>query len=270
MLTKVFAGFIVVFWVVMMATLVRMEFFPQPLSLDRYPTQRVLKKVFANPEPAQLYVSYHGAPVGVCTIEIHPKFNGDPAEGQQPGRQPDAYEVVSKLHMTLSVFGMPSRLSLKGQSTFTPQLDLASFRMKTTINGGCVIIAGDDVTKKVKVVFDLGDIHDERVFDFSQIQRAGFASAFGLPGLANLSFAGDGGSPNSVAAKSGSGESPPRPSTVTYFDRLEIAGSKLRVFLIYSKINDQLWTKIWVSETDGEVLKVSTSLGLEMANNVFR
>lgn len=270
MVNKVFAGFVVVFWVAMMAALVRVEFFPQPLSLDRYPTQRVLKKIFANPEPAQLNVSYRGAPVGVCTIEIHPRFNAEPAEGALPGRQPDAYEVITKLHMKLSVFGMPSRLSLKGQSTFTPQLDLASFRMRTTINGGCVVITGDDVTKKVKVVFDLGDVHDERVVDFSRLQRAGFASAFGVPGLANLSFAGDGGSPNSVAAKSGSGDSQPRPTTVTYFDRLEVAGSKLRVFLIYSKINDQMWTKIWVSETDGEVLKVSTSLGLEMASNVLR
>ena len=270
MLNKAFAGFVVVFWAVMMATLVRVEFFPQPLSLDRYPTQRVLKKIFANPEPAQLNITYRGAPVGVCAIEIHPKFSGELAEGPLPERQPDAYEVISKLHMKLSVFGMPSRLWLRGQSIFTPQLDLASFRMKTAINGGCVLITGDDVTKKVKVVFDLGDIHDERVFDFSQIQRAGFASAFGLPGLASLSFAGDGGSPNSVLARSGSGESQPRSTTVTYFDRLDVAGSKLRVFLIYSKINDQLWTKIWVSETDGEVLKVSTSLGLEMTSNVLR
>ena len=270
MLTKVFAGFVVAFWVVMMATLVRVEFFPQPLSLDRYPTQRVLKKIFANTEPARLKVYYRGAPVGFCRIDIRPKLNGEPVEGSLSGQQPDAYEVVSTLQMRLSVFGVPSRLSLRGQSTFTPQLDLASFHMTTRINEGGITIAGDDVTKKVKVVLDLGDIHDEHVFDFSQIQRAGFASTFGLPGLANFSLPGDGGTPSSVAAKSGSDESPSRPSTVTYFDRLEVAGSRLRVFLIYSRVNDQMWTKIWVSETDGEVLQVSTSLGLEMFSDVLR
>jgi hypothetical protein len=270
MLTKAFAGFVVAFWVVMMAALVRVEFFPQPLSLDRYPTQRVLKKIFANPEPAQLNVFYRGAPVGLCGIEIRPKFSGEATDAAATGRQPDAYEVISKLHMKLSVFGMPSRLSLRGQSTFTPQLDLASFRMKTVINEGSILIAGDDVSKKVKVVFDLGEIHDERVFDFGQLQRAGFASAFGLPGLANLSFAGDSGSLDTAASRSDGAGAQPRPTTVTYFDRLDVAGSELRVFLIYSKINDQLWTKIWVSESDGEVLKVSTSLGLEMTSNVLR
>ena len=49
MLNRVCAGFVVAFWVVMMATLVRVEFYPQPLPLDRYPTRRVLQKIFANP-----------------------------------------------------------------------------------------------------------------------------------------------------------------------------------------------------------------------------
>ena len=35
-------------------------------------------------------------------------------------------------------------------------------------------------------------------------------------------------------------------------------------------MGDQIWTKIWVSENDGEVLKVSTSLGLEMVNDLIK
>ena len=270
MVNKAFAGFVVVFWVVMMATLVRVEFFPQPLPLDRYPTQRVLKKIFANPEPAHLNVYYRGAYVGFCTIRISPQPSGEAAERPLPDRQQDGYEVSSMLEMTLPVFGMPSRLRLKSHSAFTPQLELSKFRMATDINGGRVRITGDDVTKQVKVVLDLGDIHDERVFDFVQIQRTGFASMFGMPGLASFSFPGDSGSPSSVLARAGSGESQPRPATVTYFDRLEVAGSPLRTFLIYSRINDQLWTRIWVSETDGAVLKVTTSFDLEMVSNVLK
>ncbi|HUI07077.1 MAG TPA: hypothetical protein VL486_08725 [Verrucomicrobiae bacterium] len=270
MLNRVFAGFIVVFWVAMMAALVRVEFFPQPLPLDRYPTRRVLKKIFANPEPVRLNVYYRGTYVGFCTVEIRPKLSGGLAEKPGPDQLVNGYDVSSMLQMTLPVFGMPSRLRLKSHSTFTPQLDLASFRMTTQINNGRVRIAGDDATKKVQVVFDMGDIHDERVFDFNQIQRTGFASLFGVPGLAGFSFPGSGGSPSSVLARSGTGESPSRPVTVTYFDRLEVAGSALRTFLIDSRINDHLWTKIWVSETDGAVLKVSTSLELEMVSNVLK
>ncbi len=270
MLNKVFAGFIVVFWVAMMTALVRVEFFPQPLELDRYPTRRVLKKIFANPAPARLNVYYRGAPVGLCQIDIHPKLNGEPAETLLPGQQPDAYEVTSMLQMTLSVFGMPSRLVLRGRSTFNADLDLEDFHMTTGMNGGRVTVTGDHVTKKVNVVLDFGDVHDERTFDFNQIQGVGFASAFGMPGLASVSLTGDGGSPRSADAVGVSDSSHPRAMTATYFDRLEVAGSRLRVFLIYSKVNEQVWTKIWVSETDGEVLKVSTSLGLEMVSNVLK
>ena len=270
MLNRVCAGFVVAFWVVMMATLVRVEFYPQPLPLDRYPTRRVLQKIFANPEPAHLNVYYRGTYVGFCTVSIRPESSGEGAERPLPDRQADGYEVSSVVQMTLPVFGMPSRLQLKSRSTFTPQLELASFRMSTEINGGHVRIDGDDVTKQVRMVLDLGDIHDERVFDFSQIQRTGFASMFGMPGLASFSFPGEGGPPNSALVRSKTNESQPRPATVTYFDRLEVAGSTLRTYLIYSKINDQLWTRIWVSETDGAVLKVSTSLELEMVSNVLK
>jgi len=269
MLNKVCAGFIVVFWVVMMTTLVRVEFFPEPLPLDRYPTQRVLKKIFANPEPARLKVYYHGTYVGFCRIEIHPQAKTEPTEAVAADAQPDGYEVFSVLQMTLSVFGMPSRLRLQSQSTFTRQLDLSDFQMVTKINGGRVSIAGNDVSKKVKVLIDLGDFHDERVLDFNQIQRAGFTSAFGMPGLASFNLPGDSRSTNPSLAKTATSD-PVRAGTVTYIDRLDVAGSALRVFLVYSKVNDQMWTKIWVSEADGEVLKVSTSLGLEMYSDVLR
>jgi hypothetical protein len=46
-------------------------------------------------------------------------------------------------------------------------------------------------------------------------------------------------------------------------DRLEIAGNLQRAYLVYCKIDDQMWTKIWVDES-GQILKVLTSMGLEM------
>jgi hypothetical protein len=48
---------------------------------------------------------------------------------------------------------------------------------------------------------------------------------------------------------------------------LEIAGNLQRVYLVYSKIDDQMWTKIWVDES-GQILKMVTSMGLEMRNDV--
>ena len=268
MLNKVFAGFVVVFWAAMMAALVRVEIFPKPTILDTYPTERVLQKIFANPTPARLNIyrrAAYGEPIGFCRIEIRPKRTGEWVEELAPGQPPDAYEVTSDLNMRLSVFGMPSQIRVKGKSTFNQKLDLKDFDMTTRIGGGLdrIRVTGDDATKTVTVVLDVGDVHDERTFDFDQVQDAGFASAFGLPGLANFNFASNGGSPSSS-------RSPPQPVTTTHFDRLEIAGSPQRVYLITSKMNEQVWTKIWVSESDGEVLKVSTSLGLEMVSDVLK
>jgi hypothetical protein len=54
--------------------------------------------------------------------------------------------------------------------------------------------------------------------------------------------------------------------TITYLDRLEIAGDSQRVYLIDTKVDDQMWMKMWIDDS-GQVLKVTTSLGLEMLSD---
>jgi hypothetical protein len=221
-----------------------------------------LKKIFANPNPARLDVYYHKIAIGLCDINIQPQFNDRPGEHLQPGQEPDSYEVITDLKMYLSLFGTQTRLYLSGKSEFDPKLELIGFDFVTVAGDSRVNITGNDLTKKVKVVFNYDGIHDERTFDFEQIKSGGFASAFGLPGLGSLGFLG-GGMPGSLSASSSSGQTATGPVTTTRFDRLEIAGDLQRVYLIDSKIDDQMWTKMWVDDS-GQVLKVTTSLGLEM------
>jgi hypothetical protein len=156
---------------------------------------------------------------------------------------------------------------LKGTSTFNRQLDLEVFdvTMRTRRGGDSFRIRGDDATKKVTVKFNFADFQDERTFDYGEIQGVGLAGGLGIPGLPNLDLSKD----NTASRVSNSGAHP-HLATTSYFDRLEIAGSWQRVYLIDSKFGDQYWTKIWVSETDGEVLKVSTSLGFEMVSELVK
>jgi hypothetical protein len=167
--------------------------------------------------------------------------------------------------MDLSTFATQMRFHLSGKSEFTPKLELGGFDITTTVGDSRVDITGNDLTKKVKLVFNYDGIRDERVFDFDQVKGAGFASAFGMPGLGNVGFLG-GGMPGSLAASSGNRQAGTRPVTITYFDRLEIAGDSQRVYLIDTKVDDQMWTKMWVDDS-GQVLKVTTSLGLEMLSD---
>jgi hypothetical protein len=262
MLNKVLAGLVVAFWVAMMAALVRVEIFPKQTALETFPNERILKKIFANPDPARLDVYYHKINIGYCAVTIQPQSNDRQVEQLKPGQEPDSYEVTTDLKMSLSMFGTQTRLYLSGKSEFNPQLELDGFDIVTTVSDSRVEIKGNDLTKKVKVDFSYDGIHDERTFDFDQVKGASFASAFGMPGLGNMGFLG-GGMPASLTASSVGGRSATRPVTVTYLDRLEIAGDSQRVYLIDSKIDDQMWTKMWVDDS-GQVLKVTTSLGLEM------
>lgn len=290
MVNKVFAGFVIAFWAAMMAALVRVDVFPKPMALQAVSTERVLKKIFSNPEPVRLDVYYTKdgikTQIGFFRIDIQPPKPmpkpGDPPAGESPsGQDLDSYAVSSDLRVKLWAFGMPSRLFLRGESVFSRKLELERFDFATTMGDGqtgyghagdssagdgYIKVVGDDRTKKVQVTIEFGDFHDKRSFDFNQIKGAGFASVFGLPGMANLGFLGGGGPASSFAASS-AGEARPGPETTTYLDHLDIAGNSQRVYLIYSKIDDQMWTKIWVDDS-GQVLKVSTSLGLEMQSDI--
>jgi len=246
----------------MMATLVRVEIFPQPAVLETVPNDRVLKKIFTNRNPARLDVYYRKIPIGMCDMRIQPRLNDKPVEQLQPGQQPDGYEVATELKMNLYMLGTQTRLSLVGNSEFNPKLELDGFDITANFGDSRVDMKGNDLTKKVKVIFSYDGIHDERTFDFDQIKGAGFASAFGMPGLGNLGILG-GGMPGSLTVSSGDAQTGKRPVSITYFDRLEIAGDSQRVYLIDTKVDDQMWTKMWVDDS-GQVLKVTTSLGLEM------
>jgi len=263
MLNRVLAGLVIAFWVAMMATLVRVEIFPQPTVLETVPNDRILKKIFANSNPARLDVFYRKIPIGICEIRIQPRMNDKPVEQIGSGQQPDGYEVTTDLKMNLYMLGSQTRLSLDGKSEFNPKLELDGFDISAIFGDSRVDIKGSDRTRKVKVVFSYDGIHDERTLDFDQVKGAGFASAIGMPGLGNLGFLGSG-MPGSLAASSDSGRAMgTRPETTTYYDRVEIAGDSQRVYLIDTKVDDQMWTKIWVDDS-GQVLKVTTSLGLEM------
>ncbi len=197
MLNKVFAGLVIAFWAAMMTALVRVEVFPQPTVIETFSTERVMRKVFSNPEPLSLGVYYNSSNhVGHCTVAIQPQMSDK--SGDEPGATQTVvgYRVASDLKIRLSAFGMPSRLTLVGESDFNRKLELEHFRFSTVIGegrrgasglgDGHVNVVGDDHTKTVQVAFDFGDFHDERLFDFDQIKGAGFANTFGLPGNGQL------------------------------------------------------------------------------------
>ena len=251
MIGRVFAGLIVAFWVVMMASLVRMEFFPQAVALDAVPRELVLGRVFANPEPAKLDIFYRGSRIGFCRVEIAPQANLDSEQLPAADQPPQFYRVKSHIMMGLSVMGKRSRLQWMGTSVFDARYQVNNFQLKASVGEGHVNINGDKATGRVRVQSEFADWHDDREFGFQELQSTNLANAVGMPGLAGT--LGVGSSSGSI----------PTLATTTVLGSLKIGNASVRTYVVESKVNDNLWAKIWISER-GEVLQVSTSMGLTM------
>ncbi len=262
MLSRIIAGMIVVFWVGMMTALVRVELFPDTGRVGDVPPEIILRKIFTLGEDTRLNVSYQGRNIGFCRIEIEPL-----ASDHDSALAADGYRVRSDLTLALELMGAQSHLRLAGDSLFNTDYEIESFRLKTEIGEGRVDVRGDSQSNLVTVDFEFGDIRDRRVFNFDQIQGAGLASAMGLPGLANFSFLGGGGMPGTFGSGSGAAEAI-MGSTTIHLAELRVGSLILKSYLVESRLDQNLWARIWVSER-GEVLKVDTSFGLSMLADVL-
>lgn len=255
---RFFSAFIVVFWAAMMAALMRVEMFSESPVLESLPAERVLHKVLSNPEPARLDILYNGQSIGRCSVDVE-QFN---LEGNdQAGAT--AYRVRSEWWINVTPFGAPTRLHLRGESLFNARYEMESYRIRMTASDTDVLVEGNQRTRKAKMVLMLGDMREERVFDFAQVRGGGLASALGLPGVGMLGSFGAGLSGGGIV------EEGARPTTRVVSDRINVGGTTLRTYLVESRYGDSLWAKLWIGEL-GEVLRVTTSFGLTMESDVLR
>lgn len=98
MLNKVFAGLVIAFWAAMMTALLRVEVFPQPTTIETFSTERIMRKVFSNPEPLSLDVYYNSSNhIGHCMIEIQPQTSDKPGDGSGSTQKVVGYKVISDL-----------------------------------------------------------------------------------------------------------------------------------------------------------------------------
>ena len=249
---------VVAFWGVMMVALVRVEYHPESVALDPASMARVMDKIFSNAEPVRVNVCYRASRIGFCRADISPIADSPVPTNGPASRTAPAYQVDSELYLKKGSFGMRSQLHLKGASVFDRLHHIKNFHLTATMGDGRVSLDGDDVAGKVHLRLDLADLHEDREFDFQNMQAAGLASALGLPGLGVL-----GGS--APVAAGGAASSPA--SRISY-GSLKIGSAKVRAYVVETRMNESLWARIWISER-GEVLKVDTSMELTMLADVF-
>ncbi len=257
--SKAFAGFVVVFWLTMMAALVRMEFFPAPTRLAAVPADEVLRRLFDNHEKQDFRVLYQGSEIGQSSLEIIPVTSTAANPGSPLLREPRAYKVRADVKLNLNVFGTPSKFHLLSESRFDARYELKDYLLRTTVGESRVEIEGKDETKTITMKYDMGDGERVRSFGYGELAGPGALAALGVPELSGLS---------GLAMPSPAGQNPAlRPLIRTYEDRLNIGGVSQHAFLVdcRSEENPAYWAKIWLDD-QGNVLVLETSVGLTMRN----
>jgi hypothetical protein len=258
MASKVLSGCIVVFWLVMMGALVRVELFPKQPKFDTVPMEHVLRKIFANPEPARLYIYHNKARIGFCGLYITPLASLGAHPTDPIGPKPGAYRVQVSFTAML-----PWRLKLIGEGWCDPQYEIQKFNVKTSLGEIRLDVRGDNQTRKVDLVYDDGDTHQERQFGFNEVGGEGLASALGIPSPAHAALCSIAGLPTASGEPNSAARARSQLTTTVYYGYLPIGELAQRAYLIESKLNEGMWAKIWIDES-GQVLLVETSMGLTM------
>jgi len=258
MVGKVLSGGIVVFWLVMMGALVRVEFFPEPPKLGVVPMKRVLHKIFANSEPARLNVYRQKERIGSCTFDVAPLASLDARLSDPIGPRAGAYRIQVRFLPSQS-----SALRLQGDGWCDSQYEIQRFSLKASWGEMHLKLSGDNQTAKVDVVYEDGDIHHERHFGLNEVGGKSLSDALGIPLPASAGLLGMAGLPTTASGSDLAARTLSQPTTEVYYGRVPIGDLPQVAYLIESKLNEAIWAKVWVDES-GEVLLVETSMGFTM------
>jgi len=265
---RIFTGFVVAFWAVMMTALVRVEFFPRESRLVPVSTTQIFDKVFKNRTVTHLDVIYQNAKIGsVNNLEFVPQT----VATETGPEKITGYDVSGDVWLNLVIFGAPSRLRLRPiKLLFDTKYELKEFHLRTGFGESHAEINGDNATKQLTVSYDLGEGRQSRQVGYADLGDGSALTALGLPGMQTV--------PGFGALSLLGGKSPgkamqqmvSRLQTRAYYDSLTIGGSEQRVFLINVQMDQGLgvWAKTWIDE-QGNILKVETSLGLSLLSSAI-
>jgi hypothetical protein len=259
--SKVFTGLVVAFWVVMMAALARVEFFPSPTQLTTVPVNRVLRKLFDSTEPQSLKVLYQGNEIGLATIEFTPLASPTAKPSEPLNGAPGGYYLKASLSLDLNIFGAPSRFHLNTDSRFDARYEIKDYRIRTMLGASQVEINGRNDARKVTMTYDIGDGPQRKEYDYDQLTRPGALTDLGMPalsGLAQLAM------PVGRTGMSG-GPADLGPVIQAYDDRITVGGISQHTYLIdcRAQANPTYWMKCWIDD-QGTILVLETSVGVTM------
>jgi hypothetical protein len=269
MTSKVFSSLVVAFWLVMMGTLVRVELFPTPAQLQNVPTERILRRVFSNPEPARMIIFYQKKPIGYSRLSIVSLTASDPTLAPPTGPHPGMYRVEGDIRIyELPLYETGSQFRLRMNGECDAHYQLQWFSLNGALGANHLNVLGDMQKRKIHWTYDGDSGYDDREIDLNDKSGNALAGAMGLPAMANsmlVTGLGMQGKPGGSGGPGGSAA--PLQMNVSY-GRLPVGELNQKTYIVESKLNDAIWAKIWVDE-QGEILMVDTSIGLSMRSDLI-
>ncbi len=265
MASKLFSSFVVAFWAVMMAALVRVEFFPEPAQFEKVPVERIMHRIFSNAEPTRLNVYYQKQHIGTCTLDITPVTS--------PGSNPAAAAAYTA-QADVKIFDLPfydkqTPFNLLAKGKCDARYQVREFSLWAALGAAHLNVDGNLQTGKVHLTYDADGLREDRQLDLNHgAAGGGLADAVGLPALANAALLTGLGAAGGHADGPAKGPASPPVRTTGCYGKLPIAEFNQRGYRIESRLSDTMWARIWVDE-QGDVLLVDTSAGLSMRSELI-
>lgn len=271
MASKIFTRLVVVFWVVMMTALVRMEYFPRsPKFLARLfgeqsdffavPVSRVLDRVFQNARPADMLVFHQGREIGSCLVEVTPMTGTEDGLGQESALATKYYDVRYNVHLT-----GPPRIFFNGKANLDPRYQVQDIRLRTNLGFGRSEVHADNVRRTLVVEYGAEDGWQHREISYDDLRGPNLFRSLGLPEMSNLPVVG--------LLTGGGGETPNWTSNVVVqcsYDYLKVGPREQRMYLVEVRSDPALgvWAKLWIDE-QGNLLVIEDSLGVSLRSRLI-
>lgn len=247
MIYRAAVTFVWLFWIVMVALLVRSEYFPEHASLYQLPISYVGRKIFTSDTGSDMAILYKQIYVGKIFIEPSPT---------------NERVLKGNIRLNWPVLGKAVRAEIFFSFTFNPKLEVEEFNINSHSEDTVLNFDGSRLQDRIDANFRINGSIIEKHFKWSEMERKNFEDTMmsgvndqlGLQQLPPALIAGSTQELRWYAAS----------ANLTRHDR------KVDALLIATEGNRDYWVKIWVTPS-GEILFIQTSptIGITLENRAL-
>ncbi|GEM_PF-3351601 len=267
MITKIFSGLVIVFWLMMMTLLVRHEFFPSENETIPVAPQIVVARVFNNDDPSTLKVYFEGEEAGSARFQVKliepATIAGYPTDRRDAAAR-SRYDLSAELTMKLTLMDTPTQFHIATLMLFDENYERTWYSFRFRSGDRWVQMERDMASPLLQLKIKEGAVPISHTINVGLENPRESGSQLNLLGLDADTIMGM----MSNAVGKPSGETP-QTKISTSQTSLRIAGQMVPAYLVHLRHSETVWFKIWIGR-QGQVLLVDSSINLLMLADGLR